>query len=200
MYYWWYPLHVPNKCRIAGKFWGRIFLRLNSIKTLHKLNLRFTYKWPYDPIHTIQWCLVSYFVYKSCDYSVQTSTLYKFNLYDREILSVFNSLKIVHSFFLFWLHYFSDFSIGYGNGRCWQWLRQGSGQAGKLVFYCNDISQVWKGPIKHINKLHVQKFQGIDFQGWGKMCKNGKIYCPQKFPTIWYNVIHLHHFINHVPA
>ena len=54
--------------------------------------------------------------------------------------------------------------------------------------YNDALSHVWSSQFEHVNKLRVQKFQGSNFQGWGKICKNSKIYCPWKFPAIRYKL------------
>ena len=103
------------------------------------------------------------------------------------VLHVFTSYIIVHNFLFFWLHYFGDFSIGCSNGRWWQWLRQGSSQAGNLVFYCKllvnwhiitCVQQSSWAPKQVMP--HVQKFWGI-FWGWDKCMKTAKFIILRNF-------------------
>ena len=53
--------------------------------------------------------------------------------------------------------------------------------------YSIKSSHLWNSRFDRINKPLVQaKIRENNFHGWGKIHKNSKIYCPQKFPTIRY--------------
>ena len=104
---------------------------------------------------------------------------------------------VVHGFLLFWDHLTLVISpLATTMARWWQWQKQRSScsLAVNLAFYCKVLVQqhiklphVWNSRFDLIKRRSFQqKFRGNNFRGWGKIHKNSKIYCPQKFPTIRY--------------
>ena len=104
------------------------------------------------------------------------------------IFCVSTSLTVLHGFSFFWVHYFSDFSIGCNNGRWWPWHKDngpiGWRSLSFLVKYLyNDIlPHIWKQLIWACKQAVCSEFQGINFQGWGKSTKTAKFIVLKNFP------------------